>query len=104
MLRVDVSPLRVQHAKKKAKQLDGDSFHFYECDVDDGLPFSNSFFDVVSCIAVLEHVFNPPNLVKEIHRVLKPGGIFLKQVPNSVWMPCRIQRIEIIKKSDFIGD
>jgi len=32
------------------------------------------FFDAVTCIAVLEHVFNPPNVVNEIHRVLNLLG------------------------------
>ena len=89
---VDVSSLRTERAKKRAQERsDGDSVHFHKCDVDEGLPFSNSFFDVVSCIAVLEHVLNPPNVVEEIHRILKPGGIFIVQVPNIAWIPYRIQ-------------
>jgi ubiquinone/menaquinone biosynthesis C-methylase UbiE len=85
---VDVSAQRIEKAKELPDQ---EKFHFFECDVDEGLCFPDNFFDAVTCIAVLEHVFNPPNLVKEIHRVLKPGGIFLVQVPNIAWMPYRIQ-------------
>jgi ubiquinone/menaquinone biosynthesis C-methylase UbiE len=89
---VDVSPLRIERAKEKSKERqDGGSFHFYECDVDEELPFSESFFDAVSCIAVLEHLFNPPNAVEEIHRVLKPNGVFIVEVPNIAWIPYRIQ-------------
>ncbi len=89
---VDVSPLRIERAKEGSKERsDGDDFHFYECDVDEGLPFSNSFFDAVSCIAVLEHVFNPPRVLDEIRRVLKQGGTFIVQVPNIAWIPYRIQ-------------
>jgi len=62
------------------KHIDG--LYFYEYDVDKGLPFSDSFFDAVTCIAVLEHVFNPPNVLNEIHRVLKPNGFLIMQVPN----------------------
>lgn len=88
---VDVSSLRIQRAKKKLKEMiDGDSLHFYKCNVDEGLPFNDSYFDAVSCIAVLEHVFNPPNLVEEINRVLKPKGIFIVQVPNIAWIPYRM--------------
>lgn len=87
---VDVSSQRIQQAKKRSNEMtEGATLHFHKCDVDEGLPFSSSFFDVVSCIAVLEHVFNPPNLVEEIHRILKPGGIFLVQVPNIAWIPYR---------------
>jgi ubiquinone/menaquinone biosynthesis C-methylase UbiE len=46
------------------------------------LPFLNQFFDVITAIAVLEHLFNPPMMMKEINRVLKPLGVFIMQVPN----------------------
>lgn len=59
--------------------------------MDEGIPFDDSFFDVVTCIAVLEHVFNPPNVLNEISRVLKLGGILIVQVPNIAWLPYRIQ-------------
>lgn len=89
---VDVSSMRIQRAKSRSKNMrDEKKVHFYKCDVDDGLPFSESFFDVVTCIAVLEHVLNPPNTVEEVCRVLKPGGVFIVQVPNIAWVPFRFQ-------------
>jgi SAM-dependent methyltransferase len=33
--------------------------------------------DVIYSISVIEHTRNPPRVVSEIHRVLKPGGLFL---------------------------
>jgi ubiquinone/menaquinone biosynthesis C-methylase UbiE len=89
---VDVSSVRIKRATKLLEEehkLDG--IHFSVCDVDEGLPFSDSFFDVVTVIAVLEHVLNPPNLLGEIHRILKPEGILILQVPNIAWIPHRIQ-------------
>lgn len=85
---VDVSPGRIQQAKEAA---DSEKYQFSSYDIDEGLPFEDSFFDVVTCIAVLEHVFNPPNVLKEIWRVLKPGGVFILQVPNFAWLPFRFQ-------------
>lgn len=38
------------------------------------LPLGDNSVDAVICIAVLEHVENPQLAVKEIYRVLKPGG------------------------------
>jgi len=43
------------------------------CDAHD-LPFAESVFDLVICVAVLEHVVDPQRCVAEIHRVLRPGG------------------------------
>lgn len=89
---VDVSSMRIERAKKTSKDRpDGDNIRFCKCDVDEGLSFSDSFFDVVTCIAVLEHVFNPPNVLDEIFRVLKLGGMFIVEVPNLAWLPSRFQ-------------
>ena len=45
------------------------------------LPFLNESFDGVWIQAVLEHVLDPPAVVDEIHRVLKPGGIVYADTP-----------------------
>ena len=45
------------------------------------LPFSANFFDVVVIADVLEHLPHPEAAVREIHRVLKVGGIFHFYVP-----------------------
>jgi SAM-dependent methyltransferase len=51
----------------------------------DPLPFADSTFDAVVCCQVLEH-FTHSHLpvMKEILRVLKPGGIVEIDVPNAV--------------------
>lgn len=38
------------------------------------LPFEDQSFDYVECIDVLEHVKELPDVMREIHRVLAPGG------------------------------
>ncbi len=45
------------------------------------LPFSDNTFDVVLCNHVLEHVNDDIVAMKEINRVLKPGGYAVLQVP-----------------------
>ena len=39
-------------------------------------------FDVVTMWHVLEHTFDPAAALKQIHRVLKPGGTLMLEVPN----------------------
>ena len=38
------------------------------------LPFADSSFDLVLCVQVLEHVDDPARVVRELHRVARPGG------------------------------
>jgi ubiquinone/menaquinone biosynthesis C-methylase UbiE len=44
-------------------------------DVDkDDVPFPDEFFDLVTMKFVIEHLYRPEKILKEIFRVLKPGG------------------------------
>jgi SAM-dependent methyltransferase len=45
------------------------------------LPFIDASFDGVWIQAVLEHVLDPPIVVVEIHRVLRPGGLVFADTP-----------------------
>jgi SAM-dependent methyltransferase len=45
-------------------------------------PFPPETFDVITCFDVLEHLFEPQRVVQKVANWLKPGGIFLVQVPN----------------------
>jgi SAM-dependent methyltransferase len=45
------------------------------------LPFESNTFDTIVCFEVLEHVFEPERIVKEMFRVLKPGGKIMLTTP-----------------------
>jgi len=45
------------------------------------IPLESDYFDAILCIAVLEHVENPEEVVPELYRVLKPGGHLILEVP-----------------------
>ncbi|TSC64203.1 MAG: type 11 methyltransferase [Parcubacteria group bacterium Gr01-1014_106] len=45
------------------------------------LPLEDDSFDAVICISVLEHVEEPQQAMKEVRRVLKPGGYCFLYVP-----------------------
>lgn len=45
------------------------------------IPYKTGYFDTVVCSDVLEHLDKDKKAVKEIYRVLKPGGIAIITVP-----------------------
>jgi SAM-dependent methyltransferase len=46
------------------------------------LPFPSGAFDLVLCVQVYEHVPDWRRLLREVHRVLKPGGVCFFSGPN----------------------
>jgi len=52
----------------------------------ESLPFHNGTFNIVFCCDVLEHVRDLPAVISEIHRVMKPGGIFIYDTFNRTFI------------------
>lgn len=46
------------------------------------LPFQDEMFDCVVCLGVISYVENYENIIKEINRILKPGGTVLISFRN----------------------
>ena len=54
--------------------------------IDDGLPFADEEFDTVHANQVIEHVRRSDSFLREIRRVLRPGGLALISTNNfSSW-------------------
>ena len=53
----------------------------YRCENLEKLTFSDASFDLVLTQDVFEHIFHPDRAIKEIERVLKPGGAYIMTVP-----------------------
>ncbi|MDE5622282.1 MAG: class I SAM-dependent methyltransferase, partial [Alistipes sp.] len=47
------------------------------------LPFDDGSFDCVISFQVIEHIERDAEFVREIHRVLRPGGRFVVTTPNA---------------------
>ena len=47
------------------------------------LPFADTAFDLVTANMVVEHLQDPERQFREVHRVLRPGGVFLFHTPNA---------------------
>lgn len=62
------------------------------------LPWPDHFFDVVTSFETVEHLENPYHFVREMHRVLKPGGVFILSMPNVQHI---FNRIFFFRKGDM---
>jgi ubiquinone/menaquinone biosynthesis C-methylase UbiE len=64
---------------------------FKTCNLNAAWPIETDSFDVVTCIAVLEHLFDPYFVVDEMSRVLRPNGLLVIEVPNIAYLKYRVQ-------------
>jgi SAM-dependent methyltransferase len=63
------------------------------------LPFANNSFDLITSNMVFEHLKEPRIQLREISRILKPGGILIIHTPNALGYSTLIARFipELIK-------
>lgn len=73
---IDKSNLALKRARRRG-------FITLTVDLDkEKIPFKSNYFDIVTCLDVIEHVVDPVVLAKEIFRVLKKGGKLILSSPN----------------------
>jgi ubiquinone/menaquinone biosynthesis C-methylase UbiE len=72
---VDLTPQGIEMARERFG-LFGVRGQFVVANAEEGLPFETGSIDHVYSFGVIHHAPYPERIVKEIHRVLKPGGTF----------------------------
>ena len=75
---IDIDEKTIKRAKALFKL---ENVNFLCSDVEE-LPFEDHYFDVIVSFETIEHLSNPEKFLKEIHRVLKPGGVIIVSCPN----------------------
>ena len=61
-----------------------------KCDIEQGLPFSDNYFDYIFWGDNAEHLLQPARVLAEINRILKPGGWVVTSFPNMGYWLYRI--------------
>jgi len=72
----DVSEFATDYARQHYPDISVFTGEVYEAG------YKSNFFDVVYCFEVMEHINNPHEIINEISRVVKPGGIVMISTPN----------------------
>jgi SAM-dependent methyltransferase len=107
---LDVSAGAVKHAR-------GLGFEVFEGELQDAA-FPSGQFDVVTAAELLEHLFDPRPLLREVARILRPGGLFWTTTPHArglsgrllglqwrcVWPPEHLQLFSIRGLKQLLGD
>lgn len=73
---IDISQTATSKARKRLKG------HLVCKSVEDGLPYSERFFDYIICLGSLEHFRNQPFVIQEISRISKDECRICILVPN----------------------
>jgi len=66
------------HAKKATQ------YEIIQCSFSDQLPFAEASFDAITLLAVIEHIQNTEQLIKECKRVLTSTGSVIITVPAPI--------------------
>jgi SAM-dependent methyltransferase len=93
-------------------ELNGSGLNLLEHDIghETSLPFDSGFFDLVTMLAVFEHIERPVlvNLLREVRRVLKPGGMYVMTTPAAgtqgiLNMMARLRLVSLVEVGEHKG-
>lgn len=89
---VDLSLPALEHAR-------GLSIIPHRADIEKPLDFPDGSFDIIIATDILEHLFDPKSVLREMRRLLRPGGTLIASVPNHFYWKMRLQ---ILKGGDLV--
>jgi len=73
---IEISEKGVEMARKNGIKC-------YQLDVDEeDFPFEDNYFNALTALELIEHLYDPDHFLDEVYRVLKPDGLFILSTPN----------------------
>jgi 2-polyprenyl-3-methyl-5-hydroxy-6-metoxy-1,4-benzoquinol methylase len=65
---------------------------------DDSLPLDDEYADVITSIETIEHLENPRAFMRQLTRVVKPGGVVVVTTPNQLSL---LSKMTLVLKNQF---
>jgi len=84
----DIVPENIEVARKRILDagFNKDQFNLVLLQDSYPLPFQDNSFDIISSHGVLHHIPDPKPIVKEMYRIMKPGGfIYIMLYSTTLW-------------------
>lgn len=72
---------------KISRKSPSDNIVLKKAKVDQKIPVKRNIVDVVTALAIIEHLEHPDKFLSEIYRVLRPGGMLLLTTPSQLSKP-----------------
>ena len=72
---------------KKVVESSVGNIHLKKVYLDNHIPLDDGMADCVTLLAVFEHLDQPADLLRECHRIMKPGGRILITTPSPMSKP-----------------
>jgi SAM-dependent methyltransferase len=91
LLQLGFSDIECLDINAEAFVLDDRRVRFRRHDAACPLPYPDAHFDYVFCIEGIEHFESPWTFVKELCRVLRPGGLLYLSTPNTFSIDARLK-------------
>jgi 2-polyprenyl-3-methyl-5-hydroxy-6-metoxy-1,4-benzoquinol methylase len=81
-----------------ADQFQADGVEHVSADLNRGFPFTDGAFGAVVALEIIEHLENPKLFLRELRRVLQPGGRAVLSTPNIL---CLRSRLRFLFRGEF---
>lgn len=62
--------------------------------------FADESFDIVTMTDVFEHLTQPRDILREVRRILRPGGVVLIKVPNGLYNLSKLRAAQLMGQTE----